>query len=137
METRRQITRIIRRSPILQAGILLSCWAAGEALVRLFGVPLPGGVVGLAIALALLATRRLSAISMKRGADWFLADMLLFFVPAVLAVIDHREFLGLLGLKVLFVIVASTASVMIATALAVDCCDRWRSRHADAASDPR
>jgi len=33
---------------------------------------------------------------MKRGADWLIAEMLLFFVPAVLALLNHKEFIGLL-----------------------------------------
>jgi holin-like protein len=66
---------------------------------------------------------------MKRGADWLLAEMLLFFVPAVLALLDHREFLGLLGLKILAIIVLSTTMVMGVTALTVDLCYRWSDGH--------
>ena len=38
---------------------------------------------------------------MRRGTEWFINDMVLLFVPAVLAVLDHRELFGLVGLKVL------------------------------------
>lgn len=85
-------------------------------------------------ALVLLASGGVSVFSMKRGADWFLADMLLFFVPAVLAVLDHREFLGLLGLKILAIILVSTALVMTATAMTVDLMLRWREKHGRLAS---
>ena len=54
--------------------------------------------------------------------------MLLFFVPAVLAVTQHGEFIGLLGLKVLVVILAGTVTVMAVTALTVDACCAWVSR---------
>jgi holin-like protein len=119
-----------RRRPFLQAALVLFAWLAGEALVRLFALPLPGGVLGFAMLLALLLTRRLSAPGLKEGADWFLADMLLFFVPAVLAVLDHPEFLGITGLKLILVILASTTLVMIVTALVVDGCYRWNCAHA-------
>lgn len=89
-----------------------------------------GGMVGMAFALVLLANRRISLSSMRRGAQWLLAEMLVFFAPAVLAVVDHREFLGLLGLIILIVILVGTATVMGVTALTVDLCYRWRSRHA-------
>lgn len=134
---KRKAARIIRRSTLLQIAIVLAFWAAGEALVRLAGVPLPGGIVGLAILFLLLATRRLSAPSMRRGANWFIADMLLFFVPAVLAVMDHREFLGLVGVKILFVILSSTFAVMLVSAFAVDRCYRWRTARAAARPHPR
>ncbi|UHD44084.1 CidA/LrgA family protein [Aureimonas altamirensis] len=132
-----RLHRIIRHSRVLQVGLICAFWLAGEMLVRLSGLPLPGGLVGLAIVLGLLATRGLSIFSMKRGADWFLADMLLFFVPAVLAVLDHREFFGITGLKILFVILLSTAAVMAVTAFTVDLCFRWRGGHARAAPTPR
>jgi holin-like protein len=110
----------IRRNGLPQIALLLAFWLAGEMLVRLTGAPLPGGLLGLGLLLALLATRRLDVRLFKRGADWFLAEMLLFFVPAVLAVLDHRELFGLTGLKILLVIAVSTAAVMLVTAIAVE-----------------
>jgi len=121
--------RRIRHSRLLQIGLIAAFWLIGEALVRLADLPVPGGIAGMVIALALLASHRVSPLSLRRGAEWFLAEMLLFFVPAVLAVIDHREFLGLLGLKILVVILAGTAAVMGVTALTVDLCYRRRLRH--------
>ncbi|MBN9059696.1 CidA/LrgA family protein [Kaistia sp. MMO-174] len=137
MSPHQKAARFVRHSAWLQAGLVIAFWLAGEALVRLLALPVPGAILGLALLLVLLATGSLSPRSMRRGADWLLADMLLFFVPAVLAVLDHREFLGLVGLKVLFVILISTAAVMLATAFAVDRCYRWRLGHARAEPDPR
>ncbi len=131
--TSRELTvsfrRGVHRSSLAQIGLIVVFWFIGETSVRLTGLPLPGGMVGLALALVLLANNRISLFSMRRGAQWFLAEMILFFVPAVLAIIDHREFLGLLGLKILIVIFVGTATVMGVTALTVDFCYRWRSGH--------
>ena len=129
--------RVIQRNVWLQLGVVLACWLAGESLARALSLPIPGAILGLAIILVLLARRRLSAVSLRRGAEWLLADMLLFFVPAVLAVLNHPEFLGLTGLKILFVILASTVAVMITTALVVDGAYRWRAAHGLASPDPR
>jgi holin-like protein len=129
--------RVIQRSVWLQLGIVLACWLAGEVLARAVGLPIPGAILGLAIMLVLLTRRRLSAVSMRRGAEWLLADMLLFFVPAVLAVLNYPEFLGLTGLKILFVILASTIAVMVTTALVVDSAYRWRAGRDLASSDSR
>ncbi|CAL74775.1 conserved hypothetical protein; putative membrane protein [Bradyrhizobium sp. ORS 278] len=104
-------------------------WLAGEALARTTGLPLPGGILGMALALALFLAGGLKVASMKRGANWMLAEMLLFFVPAVLALLDHRELFGLLGLKIFAIIVVSTTAVMCVTALTVDLCYRWTDRH--------
>ncbi len=126
--------RLFRRSRLLQIGLVLAFWFAGAALVRETGLPLPGGIVGMMLALAALSMGGLSLMSLKRGADWFLAEMLLFFVPAVPAILDHREFFSLLGVKILAIILFSTVTVMGATALTVDLCYRLRGCHAKSAS---
>ena len=92
----------------------------GQALVGWSGLPLPGGVIGLGLVLALLASRLLRASNLQRGASLLLGEMLLFFVPAVMSLLDHREFIGLLGLKLLLVIVLGTALVMAGTAITIE-----------------
>ena len=112
--------RGIHGSRLVQVALVLAFWLVGTAIVDLAGLPIPGGIVGMLIARALLSSQQINIASVRRGAEWILADILLFFVPAVLAVVDHREFLGLLGLKILIVILAGTAAVMGVTAFTVD-----------------
>ena len=125
------LQRLLRRNRVMQIGLLGAFWAAGEALAKTTGLPLPGGIIGMALALALFLAGGLKVGSMKRGANWMLAEMLLFFVPAVLALLDHRELFGLLGLKIFALIVVSTTAVMCVTALTVDLGYRWTERHDD------
>ncbi len=119
----------LHQSLLTQIVLLLGVWALSDGMVRLLAIPLPAGIVGMAAVLALLASGAVSPLSMRRGANWFLAEMLLFFVPAVLAILDHGEFFGVLGLKILAVILTGTVCVMAVTAITVDLCYRWRSRH--------
>ncbi len=119
----------LHHSRLMQIATLVGFWLAGEFFVRLVGLPLPGGIVGMALVLALLLSGRISLFSMKRGAEWFLAEMLLFFVPAVLAVLEHQELIGLLGLKIMAVILLGTLTVMSVTALTVDLCYWWSLRY--------
>ncbi|WKK17078.1 CidA/LrgA family protein [Achromobacter insolitus] len=120
----------LRRSRVLQICLLVLFSLLGQALAKVLGLPVPGGVIGMALVLFLLATRRLRVRNVHRGASWLLGEMLLFFVPAVMSLLDHREFLGLLGLKLLAVILLGTALVMTGTALTIDLCYRWMNRHA-------
>lgn len=120
----------LHHSRMMQIATLVGFWLLGEVVVRVAGLPLPGGIVGMALVLLLLLSGRISLFSMKRGAEWFLAEMLLFFVPAVLAVLEHRELIGMLGLKIMAVILLGTLTVMSVTALTVDLCYRWSMRHA-------
>lgn len=120
----------LRRVRSLQILLLAAFWLAGDLLVRSLGLPLPGGVVGMVLLLGLLALGWVDLRSVRLGAYWLLAEMLLFFVPAVIAVIDHQEFLSPLGLKIGLVILVGTVMVMTTTALTVDLLYRWRMRHA-------
>jgi len=107
-------------SCLAQILLLLAFWQAGEAIAHLAHLPIPGAIVGMLLVLVLFSSGKVKLASMKRGAEWFLAEMLLFFVPAVLALLDHGEFIGLIGLKVLAVIFTGTIIVMGVTAIAID-----------------
>jgi holin-like protein len=119
------LRRRLRSSRLLQIGLLLGFWLLGELVVRAIHLPIPGAIVGLFILIALLASGRISVLTVRSGARWFLAEMLLFFVPAVLAVLDHPELMGMLGLKILAVILLGTLTVMLVTAATIDICYRF------------
>lgn len=113
-----------------QLGCLVGLWWLCERAVRALGIPVPGGVVGLAVLLVLLAGFRMPVAWVDRGAGKLLDHLLLFFVPATMSLLNHPEFLGMTGLKVLAVILAGVFSVMAGTALVVEWHCRLRERHA-------
>jgi len=121
---------VLRRSRLLQIVLITLFSLLGQMLANAAGLPVPGGVIGMALVLALLASGLLRVRNVHRGASWLLGEMLLFFVPAVMSLLDHREFLGVLGAKLLVVILLGTALVMAGTALTIDLCYRWMNRHA-------
>ncbi|PWR22444.1 CidA/LrgA family protein [Zavarzinia compransoris] len=124
-----RLRRLWRRSRLAQLGLIVGFWAFGDVVARWSGLPVPGGVIGMVLLLALLLGHGLGPASIRRGADVLLADMLLFFVPAVMGLLDHREFLGVLGLKLFAVILLGTLAVMAGTALTVDLVQRLVARH--------
>ena len=115
----RLASRCIAPAALLQVGVLILFWMAGDRLVRAAGLPFPGSIAGFALLLLLLATRVLPERWIVPGADWLLARMLVLFVPALLAILDYPQLLGWTGLKVLFVIVTGSAVVMAVTARVV------------------
>lgn len=123
---------LLRHSKLMQIGLIVVFSLLGQELAGSLGLSIPGGVLGLILVLGLLASGRLQVHAVRRGASWLLGEMLLFFVPAVMSVLDHHEFLGVLGLKLLVAIVAGTAMVMVGTALTIDLGYRWMHRHAAA-----
>ncbi len=124
------MAKTIRQNSLFQVLLVFIFWLSCDLVVKLIKLPVSGGVLGLGIVLLLLMTKHLQLDSIKSGAQLLLADMLLFFIPAVLAVLEHKEFIGFLGLKIFFVIVLSTLAVMLITALVVDYCYHWRNNHA-------
>lgn len=110
----------LQQNPFIQVLFICFFWFASELIVRATKIPVSGGVLGLSIVLVLLMTRCIKIEKLKSGAELLFRDMLLFFIPAVLAVIEHQEFLGFLGVKILLVIVLSTIAVMVVTAMVVD-----------------
>ena len=112
---------------VLQVLALIAVWWMSDLLVRRLGLPLPGGVVGLIAVLALLLSGWLPLERIELGAQWLLAEMLVFFIPAVVAMARYQDLLKSLGLKLLVVIVVGNTAVMLVTAAAVHRMTRRRA----------
>ena len=95
---------------------LLLCQSAGEVLVRLLALPLPGPVVGMLILLLVL---RLEAVRAPVGAvaDALLAHLSLLFVPVGVGVISHLGLVAQYGLRMLLALLLSTWIGLLVTAL--------------------
>lgn len=104
---------------LAQIGLLIAIWLASDWFVRRTGLPVPGGVLGLGIVFALLLLG-VPLNWVKDGAQWLLAEMLLFFVPAVVAMVKYKALFISEGWQLLVVIFLGTALVMCVTALVVD-----------------
>lgn len=113
----------------LQVAGLIGLWWVCDVAVKAATLPVPAGVVGMLVLVGLLASGRLPARWLRRGAGGLLDHMLLFFVPACMTLLDHPELVGVTGLKLLAVIVVGIVSVMAGTACIVELHFRLRSRH--------
>lgn len=103
-----------------QVALLSAVWWMASQVSHRFLPAVPGGVLGMALVLLALVKGWLPLSLFKSGARWLLAEMLLFFIPAVVAVVEYPELMMSTGLRILAVIIVSTGLVMIATSLAVD-----------------
>lgn len=95
-------------------------WLACDAAARMMKLPIPGSILGLALVLLALETQVLSLHWFRRGASGLLSHLILFFVPAMLAVVNHRELFSATGLKLLAAVLIGTPIVMIGTAVVVE-----------------
>lgn len=99
--------------------LIVAFYGVGEIITRLTHAPLPASVIGLALILIALHRRWIKPGQLRDGAQSLLGRMLLFFVPAVPVLIEHREFVGLLGVRLLLVVAVGTVLVMAVTGAVV------------------
>jgi putative effector of murein hydrolase LrgA (UPF0299 family) len=96
---------------------LLVCQLAGEALVRVTSLPIPGPVVGLILLFALMLGRTPLPVALDDTADGLLRHLSLLFVPAGVGVVQHLDRLGADGLRLVAVVVLATAITLAVTAV--------------------
>ncbi|AGA75367.1 CidA/LrgA family protein [Pseudomonas plecoglossicida] len=114
---------------LVELAILCALFLLGGQLATWLGWPIPGGVMGLALLLLLFASGVLKPAMLQLGAGWLMAEMLLFFIPALMSLLDYGALIRDEGWRILLVIAVSTLTVMVVTALTVELVCRWRLRH--------
>ncbi|MCO7513689.1 CidA/LrgA family protein [Pseudomonas guariconensis] len=114
---------------LAELAILLALFLLGGQLAVWLGWPIPGGVMGLALLLLLFACGVVKPAMLQLGAGWLMAEMLLFFIPALMSLLDYGNLLRNEGWRILLVIAVSTLLVMVVTAVTVELVCRWRLRH--------
>ena len=100
----------------LQVLLYVGLFLLAQNLVDWLHLPLPANLVGMLLMLGLIVLRVLPLNWVRAGARWLLAEMLLFFVPAVVAVVNYAQLLMVDGWRIFLVIALSTVFVLGATA---------------------
>lgn len=112
---------VIQRLQIpVQVLLYAGLFVLAQYLVSWLHLPLPANLVGMVLMLALIVCRVIPLNWIRAGARWLLAEMLLFFVPAVVAVVNYTQLLLVDGWRIFAVIAISTLMVLGATAWVVD-----------------
>jgi holin-like protein len=94
---------------------------AGEGITYLLKLQkLPGSIVGLVILFCLLKFRVIRLEWVEKGAKWLLAELLLFFVPPTVGIIQFPQIFGLEGLRMVAVVWISLVVVMCITGLVAE-----------------
>ena len=115
---------------VAQVALIAVLWLGADILSRRFLPFVPSSLLGLGLALVFMACGMLRRDWLAAGADWLIGEMLLFFVPAVVAIVQYAEIIRSHGLAILIVILLSTVCVMVCTAVAVDVAWRFQARNA-------
>lgn len=116
---------LLRVQVPLQVMLYVGLFVFSQHLVSWLHLPLPANIVGMLLLLAMIMLRILPIGWVKAGSNWLLAEMLLFFIPAVVAVVNYSELLRVEGWRILLVITLSTLLVLAATSIVVDRVSRF------------
>lgn len=103
-----------------QIVLLAAIWLLADIAVRTLHLPLPANLTGMLLLLACILLGVVKAQWFEAGARWLLAEMLLFFIPAVVAVVNYQDLLLEEGWRIMVVLLVSTTLVLGTTALVVD-----------------
>jgi len=109
--------------------VLLAIYLLGCQFAAWLAWPIPGGVVGLGLLLVAFASGLVQPATLQLGAGVLMAEMLLFFIPALMSLLDYGGLVRTEGWRILLVIGCSTLAVMLVTAFTVELVCRWRLRH--------
>ncbi|HDL8055573.1 TPA: CidA/LrgA family protein [Yersinia enterocolitica] len=104
----------------VQVALYAGIFIISDQLVSVFHLPLPANIVGMLLLLVMIMLRILPVRWVQAGSRWLLAEMLLFFVPAVVAVVNYAQLIMVDGWKIFVVIAVSTSLTLAATGLVVD-----------------
>lgn len=95
--------------------IILGISLLGEILNRLLPLPVPAGVYGLFLMLALLCSKLLRLEDVEGCGNFLLDNMSPMFIPAGVGIIRYKEQLMQVGVPYLVINVISTFIVFIVT----------------------
>ncbi|MEF2968269.1 CidA/LrgA family holin-like protein [Paenibacillus sp. M1] len=115
---------------ILQVGILILISLAMNFLAQRLHLPIPGSILGIIVLFALLKLNVIQLKWIEQGANWLLAELLLFFIPAAVGVMKYIPLLEQEGVQILIVVIASTVIVMVSSGLVASRIAKRRERKA-------
>lgn len=122
--------------PLIQRLIFTFCqtlffvgvWVAADYCGRKLGIKIPGAVLGMGAVLALLFSGIVKTRHIGLGADFLLAEMLLFFMPAFVAAMTYFGLFASQGLRLVAAVGLGTVAVMAGTVWVVDSVFQWESK---------
>lgn len=101
---------------ILQICFLHVFLLLGAVLKYFVPLPIPASMFGLFLLFAALCCHIIKLEWVDQGAKWLMAELLLFFIPSAVGIINYEEIFSIQGLGIVCLIVISTMIVMGITA---------------------
>lgn len=117
---------------VIQIALLMLFWWVGSLFQRWLNLPISAGVVGLFLVLIGLLSGVFKLQWIKTGSDFILGELVLFFIPCVVGLMNYKTLFITEGWQLLSAVVLGTICVMVFTAYSVHICFKlevWLKRH--------
>jgi holin-like protein len=105
---------------ILQVCFLYIFFFLGTALKQMIPLPIPASMFGLFLLFLALCCKVIKLEWVEQGAKWLLAELLLFFVPSAVGIVNYQQIISFQGVEIVLLISFSTMIVMGMTALTAE-----------------
>ncbi|MEO3944345.1 CidA/LrgA family holin-like protein [Gorillibacterium sp. CAU 1737] len=97
---------------LLQIGALVLFSWLGNLLADWLHLPIPGTLVAILLVFALLHAGVLKLSWLEAGADFLIANLVLFFIPSAVVLMKHTEYLASHAVGIALVVVLGTFLIM-------------------------
>lgn len=108
----RNIIVIIIHIMILYVFNLIGVW-----IKEFFSLSVPGSVIGLLLLFILLMTNIIKVEWIEAGAQFFVSNLVFFFIPATVGIIDYFDLFKGRGILLILIALISTILVMTSSGL--------------------
>jgi holin-like protein len=100
----------------------------GSAVKAIVPIPIPAAMVGLLLLFLSLLLGIVKLEWVEQGGNWLLAELLLFFVPSAVGIVNYEEMLSWQGFISVLLIGLSTFIVIGSTAFIAEKLNNWKER---------
>lgn len=105
---------------IIQVSFLHVFLFLGTELKQIIPLPIPGSMFGLFLLFLALCCKVIKLEWVEQGAKWLMAELLLFFIPSAVGIVNYQQIISLQGVEIVLLIAFSTMIVMGMTALTAE-----------------
>jgi holin-like protein len=100
----------------------------GSAVKAVVPLPIPASMVGLLLLLISLLLGIVKLEWIEQGGNWLLAELLLFFIPSAVGIVNYDELLSWQGVESILLIGLSTFIVIGSTAFIAEKVNNRKAR---------
>jgi holin-like protein len=87
----------------------------GNELAQVLNLKIPGSIIGILLVIILLQAKIIRLEWIESGANILIAELMLFFIPSAVGVMQYKQVMAADGMRFELVIFLSTLTVMICT----------------------